>query len=107
MERLRAALENLDQAIDMAENALSRRQKDLEKMIDARAEKRVKAATETAERALKQAREREADALAREKDASTREKDASARETRQRELTARVAGRLDDAIVRIGRMVGE
>ena len=52
VERLRAALENLDQAIDMAENALQRRNKDFEKIVEAKAAKRVKAATETAERAL-------------------------------------------------------
>ncbi len=93
MERLRTALENLDQAIDMAENALSRRQKELDKVIDARAEKRVKAATETAERALRQARDREGDAVNREK--------------KQRDVTGKVASRLDDAILRLERLVGE
>lgn len=93
VERLRSALENLDQAIDMADNALARRQKELEKAIDARAEKRVKAATETAERALKQSREREHEAVARER--------------KQRDATAKVSSRLDDAILRLERLVGE
>lgn len=93
MERLRAALENLDQAIDMAEEALQRRNKDFEKVVETRAAKRVKAATETAERALKQARDREAE--------------AAAREGKQRELTGVVAGRLDHAIGRLARLVGE
>lgn len=93
VERLRSALENLDEAIDMAENALGRRQKEIEKAIDARAEKRVKSATETAERALKQSREREHEAISRER--------------RQREATAKVSSRLDSAIHRLERLVGE
>ncbi len=77
----------------MAENALDRRHKELEKVVEAKAAKRVKAATETAERALRQARERETE--------------ASTRETRQRDITATVASRLDDAIGRLQRIVGE
>jgi hypothetical protein len=100
VERLRAALENLDEAIDMAENAAQRRHKELEKIIDARAEKRVKAATETAERALRQAREREAEAV-------SREKEALARADKQRDVSGFVATRLDDAIIRLEHMVGE
>jgi hypothetical protein len=93
VERLRQALENLDQAIDAAEDAIARRNKDFEKIVEGRAAKRVKAATETAERALKQARDRE--------------QEATTREGKQRELTGVVAGRLDDAIGRLARLVGE
>lgn len=93
MERLRAALENLDQAIDLAEEALQHRNKELEKTVEARAAKRVKAATETAERALKQARDRETEAVT--------------RESKQRELTGIVANRLDNAIGRLTKLVGE
>lgn len=91
MERIKAALENLDAAIDALVAAQERRHKDVEKIIEARAAKRVKAAAETAERALKQAQSREAY--------------AAQRENRQREITGLVAGRLDDAIVRLEHII--
>lgn len=100
MDRLKTALENLDGAIDGLADALARRQKELDKVIEARAAKRVKAASETAERALKQAQQRETQATVKEREALTRE-------SKQRELTALVAGRLDDAIIRLEKIVGE
>lgn len=91
MERIKTALENLDLAIDGLEAAYERHGKQLEKIVEGRAAKRVKAAAETAERALKQAQSREAQ--------------ASAREGKQRELTGMVATRLDDAIVRLEQII--
>ncbi len=107
MDRLKTALEHLDESIDGLVEVLARRQKDLDKVIEARAAKRVKAASETAERALKQAQQRETQAVARESQATVKEKDAIVRETRQRELTAMVASRLDDAIIRLEKIVSE
>ncbi|MDX1921833.1 MAG: hypothetical protein SFW65_01710 [Alphaproteobacteria bacterium] len=107
MDRLKAALENLDQSIDGLVDALARRQKELDKVIEARAAKRVKAANETAERALKQAQQRESQAVANEREALTKEREAVTRESKQRELTSLVASRLDQAIVRLEKIVGE
>jgi len=100
LDRLKIALENLDGSIDGLVEALSRRQKELDKFIEARAAKRVKAASETAERALKQAQQRETQATVKEREALTRE-------SKQRELTALVANRLDEAIIRLEKIVGE
>ena len=107
MDRLKTALENLDGSIDGLVEAMARRQKELDKVIEARAAKRVKAASETAERALKQAQQRETQAVTRESQAITKEKEALTRESKQRELTAMVAGRLDEAIFRLEKIVGE
>lgn len=100
MDRLKTALENLDQSIDGLVDALACRQKELDKVIEARAAKRVKAASETAERALRQAQQRETQAVA-------KEKEAIMREGKQRELTNMVAHRLDDAIIRLEKIVRE
>ncbi len=80
MERLKAALENLDQAIDMAESSLERRNKSLDRIVEEKAVKRIKMATDTADKALRQVRGTEA---------------------KQREVTGIVAGRLDQAISRL------
>ncbi len=85
MERLRAALENLDQAIDMAESALERRNKSLDRIVEEKALKRIKTASDTADNALRQAR---------------------SRESKSREAANAVAGRLDQAILRLEKMVG-
>ncbi len=92
MERLKAALENLDQAIDMAEAALERRARNLDHIVEKKAERRVRAATDTAERALRQARQGESA--------------AEARVTKQGEIAGIVAGKLDQAISRIERLAG-
>lgn len=92
MERLKAALEQLDGAIDGLAYALEARSKNLERVIEERAIKRVKSATETADRALKQAQQREAQ--------------AASREAKQKEVTGHVASRLDQAIMRLEKIVG-
>ena len=100
MERLRAALENMDQAIDGLSLALEKRNKEFDRVVEARANKRVKAATETAERALKQAQQKETQAI---------EKEVLARAHihKQKEITGVVASRLDQAIERLEKMAGE
>jgi hypothetical protein len=60
-------------------------------VVEIKASKRVKSATETAERALKQAQQKETQALE--------------RESKQRDVTRIVASRLDSAIARIEQMV--
>lgn len=92
VERLKAALEHLDGAIDGLALALEKRSKGLERVIEERAAKRVKTATDTADRALKQAQQREAQ--------------AAAREAKQKEVTGHVASRLDQAILRLEKIVG-
>jgi hypothetical protein len=92
VDRLKAALENLDQAIDMAESALERRNNALDRVVEERAAKRVRVAVDTAERALNQARQGEAR--------------ASERAVRQHEVTNIVAGRLDQAIMRLEKITG-
>ncbi|HVY13403.1 MAG TPA: hypothetical protein VHB73_07565 [Alphaproteobacteria bacterium] len=89
---MKSALENLDQAIDMAESSLERRNKAMERVVEEKASKRVKAATDTADRALRQARQNETAAVE--------------RAAKQSELTALVAGRLDQAIMRIEKIAG-
>jgi hypothetical protein len=92
VERLKAALENLDQAIDMAEASLERRNKALDRIVEEKSVKRIKVATDTADRALRQARHNE--------------EIANERSARQRELTGAVAGRLDHAILRLEKIAG-
>ena len=93
MERLKTALEQLDVAIDGLYEAHSLRNKELDNIIEQRAVKRVRAASETAERAVKQAQQREASAVA--------------KASKQQELTGMVANKLDQAIVRLERIIGE
>lgn len=92
MDRLRAALEHLDGAIDTLALALEKRAKNVDAVVEQRANKRVKAATETAERALKQAQQKESQALA--------------QVSKQKEVTHHVASRLDQAILRLEKIVG-
>lgn len=93
MERLKAALEHLDIVIDGLYESLDRRNKNLEQVVDQRAGKRLKAASETAERAVKQAQQREAQ--------------ATAKMTKQQELTSIVTQRLDQAIMRLEKIMEE
>ncbi|MBI3419792.1 MAG: hypothetical protein HY053_06645 [Proteobacteria bacterium] len=92
VERLKAALENLDEAIDMAESALERRSKAFDRIVEEKASKRVKAAAETADRALRQARQNETQ--------------NAERANKQRDVADTVAGRLDQMIMRLEKMVG-
>jgi predicted 2-oxoglutarate/Fe(II)-dependent dioxygenase YbiX len=93
MDRLKSALENLDQAIDMAESALDRQGKTIARMVEDEAVRRVKAAMDTAEQTLMQAQQGERRALE--------------RAGRQKETTNIVARRLDQAIMRLEKMVGD
>lgn len=80
-------------AIDGLVDAFERRNKDLERIVEARAAKRVKAASETAERAIKQAQQREMQ--------------AANSVGKQKEISGLVAGRLDQAIIRLEKIIGE
>lgn len=92
MERLKAALENLDQAIDMAESSLERRNKAFDRIVEDRATKRIKVATDMADQALRQARQNEEAAVE--------------RAGKQRDVTRMVSGKLDQAIMRLEKMAG-